>query len=183
VTNTGTGYQTPPIISIGGPATATTTLQTTGIARVVVNTGGSQYTVSPTVYTINGPLQTTAPTSPLLAAQLGFDVSNIVVTYSGTGYSSTPSVTIAPPTISGGNTATATATIGNGSGLFYLTPYPSSNDYFAAWKGGTLSNNQLSRPYIERMNTIIAYFTNLGYNITRQTNYQTGNTIQWYLQW
>ena len=69
------------------------------------------------------------------------------------------------------------------TGTFVLVPYPTSRDYYAAWKGTSLSNNQLSRPYTERMDTVITYFTNLGYTINRLTNPVTRNTITWSLQW
>jgi hypothetical protein len=64
-----------------------------------------------------------------------------------------------------------------------ISLYPASKDYYAAWKGTTISNDLLTRPYVDRMDTVIAYFTDLGYVINRQTNPATGNTIQWSVKW
>ena len=102
---------------------------------------------------------------------------------SGVGYASTPSANISAPQYIQGNAATATASIGIGAGTMTISLYPASKDYFAAWKGTTISNDAFTRPYVDRMDTVIAYFTDLGYVINRQTNPATGNTIQWSVKW
>jgi hypothetical protein len=115
--------------------------------------------------------------------QRGYSIASIAVISSGDGYGSTPAVAIAPPQITDGVQATAVAGIGAGLGTFGIRLYPDSRDYFKAWKGQDLSNNQLSRPYIDRMDTIITYFTNLGYQINRLTNPTTNATIMWKILW
>lgn len=180
----GSGYNTPPLVTLTGAATAKSTLQTTRIDKIVVTAQGSNYTADPTVYLIPGPNQTgSTPIPPIMVAQRGFSISSIVATDSGVGYDSVPVVSITAPQYINGTQATATVAIGAGVGTFILSPYYSSRDYFKAWKNQSLSNEQLARPYVERMDTIIAYFTNLGYNINRVTNTSTGNTFSWKIQW
>jgi hypothetical protein len=70
-----------------------------------------------------------------------------------------------------------------GTGEMYMTLYPPSRDYFNTWKALPTSNSLNDRPYQDQMDTVIAYFTNLGYNIARQTNPSTNNTLQWYIKW
>ena len=70
-----------------------------------------------------------------------------------------------------------------GSGISTCNLYAASLDYYAAWQGTTLSNPQLLSPYNDQMNTVIAYFTNLGYTINRIINTSTNNTLSWSVQW
>ena len=183
VTNGGSGYNTPPICQVDGLGTAVTLLTGTGVDEIVVDSIGDNYVSDPIVYLIPGTYQFTIPVPPVLQPTRAFSVASIVLTNTGEGYASTPTVTLSAPFFSIGTTATANATIGTGTGTFVLVPYPTSRDYYAAWKGTSLSNNQLSRPYTERMDTVITYFTNLGYTINRLTNPVTRNTITWSLQW
>ena len=179
----GSGYNYPPTVSIGGDAAAVSILSSTGIDRIIITDQGTSYTSSPTIYLIPGQYQTTAPIPPTMVAQIGFSIDTIAVTGTGAGYQSAPSVTIAPPQITGGIDATAIAYIGAGSGTFGIIPYPESKDYFRAWKGQPMSNQVLSRPYTERMDTVIAYFTNLGYTINRLTNPNTNTNLMWSIRW
>lgn len=184
LTNIGSGYNYPPTITVNpGPALGVALLTETGIDHVLVTNRGQNYTSIPIVYVIPGTNQAGTPTSPIMSVSLGYSVAYISITSSGTDYSSVPTVTLSDPNISDGSTATATATIGAGSGTFVLMPYHSSRDYFKAWKGQQLSNTQWTRPYAERMDTVIAYFTNLGYNINRITNTDTNNTLVWKVVW
>lgn len=179
----GSGYNAPPTINIDGDALAEAVMTGTGIGDITVTNQGQNYVADPTVYLIPGTNQIGVPVSPVLAAQRAFSVGRIAVTSEGEGYQSVPNVTMSAPYYSTSNTATATASIGSGLGTFVVIPYPSSKDYFKAWKGQALSNEQLLRPYTERMDTVVSYFTNLGYNINRLTNPATNNTFMWYLQW
>lgn len=179
----GSGYNIPPSVVIPGNAEASSVLLSTTIDRIVVTSQGENYTADPTVYLIPGPQQASVPTSPVMGAQRGFSIATISVVNGGENYESAPAVSIAAPQIIGGTQATADAYIGAGSGTFALRPYPSSMDYYKAWKGQQLSNNLLSRPYIERMDTIISYFKGLGYTIDRLTNPSTNSTISWKIQW
>ena len=181
--NSGTDYTVPPLVTIDGAATAISVLIGTGVQNIVIDDVGQNYVSDPIVYVIPGANQITTPVSPVLKPIRAFSVKNISLISSGQGYQSTPSVILSAPFFSIGTTATATATIGTGTGTFMLMPYSTSRDYFAAWKGQALSNNQLTRPYIERMETVISYFTNLGYTINRLTNPATNNTLMWSLQW
>lgn len=183
IITSGSGYNSPPAISIDGLATAISTLISTGIDRLVVTDQGTDYTSDPLIYIIPGAYQIGTPTPPLMIPQRGYGVASIAVVSTGNGYTAIPNVFIAMPQVDNGIQATALATIGAGSGTFAVTPYYTSRDYFKAWKGQDLSNNQLSRPYNERMDTIIAYFKNLGYTINRLTNPSTNNTLMWNIQW
>lgn len=179
----GSGYNTPPSVTISGAASAISRLSSTGIEKIIITNQGQNYTSDPFVYIIPGSNQTGTPVAPVMTVQRGYSVSSIGITSSGDGYQSSPSITMAAPQIYTGVQATATASIGAGLGTFILRPYYESRDYFKAWKNQTLSNNQLSRPYIERMDTVISYFTGLGYTINRLTNPATGNTFIWKIQW
>lgn len=183
VTDGGTGYNIPPAVNIDGNATAVSLLTATGIDRIVVTDQGQNYTADPTIFLIPGPNQTPTPLPPPLAVQRGFSVASVVVVSSGGSYSSVPSVALGQPQISGGIPATANASIGAGSGTFAIQSYPSSRDYFKVWKGQSPSNSQLVRPYEDQMNTVISYFTNLGYTINRLTNTSTNATMTWKVQW
>lgn len=179
----GTGYNTPPVVSIEGSATAFCTLTPTGIQQIIVVDPGSEYTSDPVITIVPGPNQTGTPSQPAMTVQRGYGVASIAILTTGDSYQSTPDVIIAPPQIESGVQATATAAIGVGSGTFAITPYHASRDYYSAWKGQTMSNSMLLRPYNDRMNTVIAYFTNLGYTINRLTNPATNNTFMWNIQW
>lgn len=179
----GSGYNHTPEVVVSGAATAGATITSTGIRRIEIIDQGSNYTSDPDVYLIPGANQTGVPASPTMLAQRGFSLSAISVISPGAGYQSAPSVTISPPQIAAGTQATATAYIGTGAGTFGIKPYPPSRDYFKAWMNQPLSNNQLSRPYIDQMNIIITHFTNLGFTINRLVNPATNSTISWKVQW
>ena len=183
VTNSGNGYNVPPLVQIDGAATAVSLLNGTGVDVIVVDNIGDNYVADPIIYLIPGINQPTQPISPVLVPLRAYSVSSISLTNTGQGYSSVPQVTLSAPFFAVGTPATAVATLGTGTGTFTLNPYYNSRDYFAAWKGLSLTNSQLARPYNERMDTIVAYFTNLGYTINRLTNPATNNTLMWSVQW
>lgn len=183
VLNGGSGYNIPPTVYTGGNAAVSCVMAGTGIDRIVMTNSGINYTADPTVYLLPGTYQSTSPLPPVMIAQRGYSIANIAVTSSGIGYSSVPVISIAVPQQFNGLQAAANAYIGAGAGTFGVKPYPNSRDYYKAWKSQPLSNEQLSRPYIERMDTVITYFTNLGYTINRITNPSTNATITWKVQW
>lgn len=179
----GSGYTGVPTVALTGAATVRAVLAGTGVDRIDIVTDGENYTSNPIVNVIPSPNQTGVPIAPATTVSRGFSVESVTIVTTGSNYRSTPNVVISAPQGANGNVATATATIGIGQGTFSLHAYPASRDYFAAWKGTTISNTMLTRPYVDRMDTIVQYFTDLGYTINRQTNPATGNTLQWSIKW
>lgn len=182
LTNSGIDYVKPPMVVIEGAAIAVARLVPTTISRINVISPGTNWTTVPTVYVVPGALQTGTPIAPSAVATIGYSIKNISIINQGSGYDTPPAITIAPP---GGNgtPATAISYIGSGTGTMVVSGYPDSKDYYKVWKNQTPSNTAFVRPYAERMDTVINYFTALGYTITRQTNPATGNTIQWQIMW
>lgn len=111
LTNGGSGYTSPPTVTISAPtsiggttATANATLAPRSVASVTVTNGGNSYTSAPTVSFIGGGGTGAAATAAL--APTG--VVTITVTNGGRGYTTAPTVNI----IGGGGTgATAIATV------------------------------------------------------------------------
>lgn len=183
ITNNGQYYTSIPNVGITGAATGNISLYGTGIQQIVVTNGGQKYTSNPQVYIIPGAGEYITPISPSMSVVRGFSLERILITNAGTGYQTAPTVTISAPSAPNGNTATATATIGFGDGVMNITRWPPSRDYWTVWQNGTPSDPYLIRPYMDRMDTVINYFTNLGYKIIRQTNPRTNNTFQWIVTW
>ena len=183
--NGGSGFNISPNVTISGNATATASLFPTGIAQVVILNNGDSYTSNPVVTINPSPNQdaNVTITPPSLVTTLGYAVGSISITDGGAGYTSVPTVSLSAPQDDMGVVATAIANIGVGGGTITVGWYPPSLDYYAVWKGYTVSDPSVIRPYQDRMSTIINYFTNYGYTITQQTNPATGNTMQWFLQW
>lgn len=183
ITNPGENYTYPPLVVIAGTATAYSSLEPTGIARIDVTTGGDNYVSKPIINVIPDVTQQGVPVAPSTSVSIGYSVNNIVIVDPGSGYQTTPGVTISAPAGFNGTQATADAVIGAGIGTTVLSLYHDSRDYYKVWKNQSPSNSLYTRPYTERMDTVIAYFTGLGYTINRQTNPATGNTIQWSIMW
>jgi hypothetical protein len=183
ITNTGQYYTSVPNVSISGAATGNVSLYGTGIEQIIVTNGGEDYTSDPQVYVIPGAGEYDTPVSPTLSVIRGFSLSQILITDAGLSYQSAPTITISAPSNLNGNTATATATIGYGTGTMSIESYPPSRDYWTVWQNGVPSDPLLSRPYADRMDTVINYFTNLGYKIIRRTNPSTNNTFAWRVTW
>lgn len=70
----------------------------------------------------------------------------------------------------GGNT-TMTSTVAG-------APLALAQAYFSVWKQ-TVANDA----YAANMQSVIDYFSGLGYGIKRVTNTVTGNTFLWYVTW
>lgn len=182
VTNGGQNYTCLPGVEIPGSATAVSYLSSTSIDRIDITAEGTNWTSLPVIHTVPGPNQVGTPVPPSATATIGYSVKNVAVTYAGSGYNVAPSVAITPP--GGlGTPATAVAYIGPGISVVTVNSYSDSRDYYKVWKGMTPSDPMLSRPYQERMDTVISYLTSMGYTITRQTNPSTNNTIQWSIMW
>lgn len=183
ITGMGENYTSVPSVTITGAATGNISLYGTGVQQVLVTNGGQHYTSNPQVYIIPGAGEYTTPVSPSMSVIRGFSIQEVLITNAGSGYQSAPTVTISAPSNLNGNTATATATIGFGEGTMSIESYPRSKDYWLVWQNADPSDPKLARPYQDRMDTIINYFTNLGYKIIRQTNTRTNNTFRWIVTW
>lgn len=183
LTAQGNNYTSIPSVSIAGAATGNVSLYSTGIQQVVVTNGGQYYTSQPQLQVIAGAGETVEPTQPSLTAVRGFSIAYIDITDQGQGYTSVPTVNISAPNILNSNAATATATIGYGSGTMQVIPYPASYDYYKVWQNVPTIDPDQTRPYADQMDTIINYFANLGYTIQRQTNPNTNQTFQWNVKW
>jgi hypothetical protein len=183
ITNNGVNYTSVPNITVGSNTVILGSLQVTGVSSIIMIDSGSGYTSVPTVEIIPNINQLGSVISPTTIVSIGYSVTGITITNSGNNYQTVPSIVISPPNVIGSVQATATATIGYGSGPFSISKYTSSYDYFAAWQGTSISDAALIRPYQDQMNTVINYFTNLGYTINRQINTNTNNTLQWSVMW
>lgn len=118
ITSGGSGYSSAPAVSFGGGTgsggTATATISG-GVVTGVTVTAGGQFSSAPTVVFTGGGGSGVGATATLTAGTtigtgttIG-QVARIAIAAGGTGYTSTPSVTIAAPP--SGTTATATATM------------------------------------------------------------------------
>ena len=179
----GSNYTSIPSISIAGAAVANVSLYSTGVQQIVVTNGGQDYASPPQINVIAGAGETTQTIQPSTSTVIGFSIATISIVNQGQGYDSIPTVNISAPQNLASNAATATATIGYGSGTMSILPYPASYDYFQVWQGGNALDPNQTRPYADQMGTIINYFQNLGYTITQQTNPNTNQTFQWNVQW
>lgn len=186
----GENYTVTPSVVIGGggSASARAVMNSTGLSAVRITASGSLYTADPILLFENGLDQIDAPLYPVCRVNRQFSVRQIVVTNSGSGYQSAPQVQMSAPQVVGGVTATGTAVLGVGSGVFTIRRYTSSLDYFKVMNCGTsgssgTSNSLVDRPYSDQMNAVIKYFTDLGYTITRTVNPATGNTFMWVIKW
>ena len=191
ITNAGQNYTCIPTVVVNpGNAIANTrngtakaTLVPTGIDRFVIDSRGANFVSTPVVDISGGDDQTVEFTLPNLSITLSYGIDRIVVTNPGSGYESAPAVRIPPYNGTDGINAYAYSTLGIGNSTLIVSLYPVGMDYWKVWKNQTPSNTLYTRPYAERMDTVIAYFTNLGYTINRQTNPATGKTIQWQVMW
>ena len=183
VTNAGSNYVVAPTVNFSySGAQASSLLEPTGVAAVRVLTQGSNYTSNPTVTFTPSALQVDAPVMPIAIANRSFSINSIAITNTGSGYDSAPTTIISAPAL-GGTQAAATAVLGYGSGTFTISKIDASVDYYQVWTNCMASNNLLIRPYEDQMNSVIKYFTDLGYTITRSANPLTGNTFQWIIKW
>jgi hypothetical protein len=94
LTSPGTGYLSPPDVSISAPDTETVTVVSDGIGSFSLSAGGAGYTSPPVVTLSNPPAGTQATATAILA---NGRVTGINLIDSGSRYSSAPLVTIADP--------------------------------------------------------------------------------------
>jgi hypothetical protein len=180
--NGGENYTSSPDVTVGD-ALVRANLLPTGVSRITVTDGGENWSSAPVIHVIPGADQIGSTIAPATTSTISRSINHITITEPGSGYDSIPAVSISAPTGSDGSTASALATIGSGTGTLVISLYPDSRDYFKVWKNQAPSDQLYVRPYTERMDTVINYFTSLGYNINRQTNPATGNTLRWHVMW
>ncbi len=108
LTNPGSGYTDIPLVTIKNGAGDTTGEGATAVATVDLDPA------SPTYGQVNGLMLWTV----------------------GSGYTANPTVTIAPPTTTGGVTATATATVYTGSSEVGMVPFTSSQNAVTPFPSG-----------------------------------------------
>ena len=184
LTNAGKNYTCIPNVKVDDTdGIARATLVSTGIDRIMINSRGANFVSKPNLFLSGGAAQEGDFVSPNTSVRLSYSIDSIVVTNPGSGYESAPYVTIPMHNGTWGTDAYAMSTLGIGNSTLIVSLYPDGIDYWKVWKNLTPSNTLYIRPYAERMDTVIAYFTNLGYTINRQTNPATGKTIQWQVMW
>ena len=184
MSNTGINYtSTPNIIVESSNSVVLGCLNGPGIARIDVDKPGEDYITVPTVAIVPNVHQVGNVVAPITSVSIGYSIYGFAVSYAGSRYNSTPNIVIGPPDTLNGIQATAVANLGFGYSTFTVQKYNDSNDYYAAWQGTAITTPTLIRPYQDQMNTVISYFTNLGYTINRQINANTNNTLQWSIKW
>lgn len=183
VINSGSGYTSPPLVAFSqGDAVARCVMLPVGINHVTVTNGGENYITNPVLVLQPGLAQVGSPTMPIARINRSFGVLGVNVVTTGSGYTSVPTIEFGLPS-AGGVQAQATAIISTGSGIFTITPYGASRDYYLVWQNNAPSSPLLVRPYQDQMSAVIKYFTDLGYTITRETNPVSTNTFQWRVLW
>jgi len=70
-----------------------------------------------------------------------------------------------------------------GTGTHTLTQYLDSYDYYKVWQNQIPVDPRAVSAYQDRMNAVLKYFTNLGYNMNQVPNPATGNTFSWQISW
>ena len=146
---------------------------TGAISGVVVVSTGAGYAVNSPYLVISDP-GSGAITALTLS---GTSVSSISVINNGSGYTNAATGTVFnPPTASLPNppASPAIVTINVSNNTFGTNP----NTYYQVW-AGTMTN----KPIQLQMNSVISYFTKLGYTITQQINPSTGSAFQWKICW
>lgn len=180
--NAGGNYVLAPTVVIDGPAQAISVLNPTTVKHVSVTNPGANYASDPILEWLPSIEETGNPTPPTVRTQRSFGVSEVVITNPGVDYQSVPTVMIGAP-VSGGTQATATATLSVGSGVFHVTAYEPSQDYWKVNCGLSPTSELLVRPYKDRIASVQKYFTDLGYSLVLETNPVTGTTLQWTIRW
>lgn len=139
---------------------------------VVVNTGAGYATVSP--YLVISNPGTGATTSVTLN---GTSVASIAVLTNGSQYTTGATGTVFNPSTAALPNPPATpavVTIDVSSNTYGTD----TNLYYQVWQG-----TETNKAIMLQMNSVITYFTKLGYTISRITNPATGTTFQWKICW
>jgi len=180
--NAGGNYVLAPTVVIDGPAQALSVLNPTTVKHVSVTNSGINYASDPILEWLPSLEETGNPRAPVVRTQRSFGLSEIVITNPGVNYTSVPTVLIGAPA-PGGTQATATAQLSVGSGVFHVTAYEPSQDYWKVNCGQSPSSELLVRPYKDQIASVTKYFTDLGYSMVLETNPLTGITLQWTIRW
>lgn len=183
VISQGVNYTHSPSVTVSGLATAYAIMVPTGLSMITVDTRGANYVSTPSVVVSSGAYQIGTPVPPITTVSRSFGVANVEILDTGKGYTTAPDVVFSAPQISDGSTPIASAALGSGTGLFTISHYQASQDYFKVWKNQTPSNEMVIRPMNDQMSAVMKYFSDLGYTINRYTNPLTGNTIAWSIKW
>jgi len=91
VTHGGSGYNSPPSVSISGNATGKAILENSKVTKIILVSGGSGYTEVPTI-TMSTQLGGTQATAEAILTPS--EINNITITNAGSGYINDPIVTI-----------------------------------------------------------------------------------------
>jgi hypothetical protein len=182
LTTEGENYVLAPTVVIDGDAQALAMLTPTEVRDITVTASGSDYSSDPQVQWEIGVEETGTPRLPVVRTQRSFSVSQIVVTNPGDNYQSVPTVSLSAP-LATGTQATATASLSVGSGIFLVTLYTESQDYWKVNCGLAPSSNLLVRPYKDQIASVKKYFEDLGYSVVLETNPVTGVTLRWTIRW
>lgn len=180
--NQGGNYVMAPTVVIDGAAQALSVLTPTTVKHVSVTNPGVNYASDPLLIWTPSLEETGNPIPPTVRTQRSFSLSEIVITNPGVNYQSVPTVTIGAPA-PGGTQATAQAILSVGSGVFHVTGYESSQDYWKVNCGQSPTSDLLVRPYKDQIASVTKYFTDLGYSMVLETNPATGVTMQWTIRW
>jgi hypothetical protein len=158
VSSPGSNTGTKPTISFSGGSTlvsAAATVNNIILNNVSVVNSGSGYTSS------NLPVTATF-SNVSLGATVGLSVENITLTSSGLGYTTTPSISFSSPDLSGGVSATATATLANFGSSFNLLPGPGYGNTFVYYIEPITNNTFRLYRNINRTNQINIGFSTVG---------------------
>ena len=187
ILNPGSGYQpsvaTIKIVSTLNPALpyplgtgfwATVLTNNTGVVTgVVVNNTGYGYAVDPPYLVITDP-GTGAQTSVTLS---GTSVSSITVIEPGENYDQLATGTVFNPSTASAPNPPATPAVVR-INVPVNTYGTNANLYYQVW-AGTQTNTSIQN----QLNSVLSYFTSLGYTISLQTNPATGTTLLWKICW
>lgn len=191
ILNPGSGYQdsvaTVQIVStlnpllpypLGGGFIGTVITDSLGaILDVLISNTGAGYSVFNPYLVITDP-GTGAITSVTLGTGLAAtSVASVTVTSHGSQYTSLATATVLNPVtaaLPNPPLTPAIITLNVANNTFGTNPYL----YWQVW-----TNTATNKPIQLQLNTVLSYFTGLGYTIVAQTNPSTGSTLQWRVCW
>jgi P pilus assembly chaperone PapD len=193
IANPGSGYVTPPDVTISAPndangvqatAVATISAGSGGVDSIIVDNAGSSYTSVPNVV-IGSPNLSNGVQATAAAAIAGGAIVYITVNNPGSGYTSTPNVTISG---GGGSSGNAVAIIGTGkvtsvsltnAGTGYTSP-----PTVTLTGGGGTGANVIAQINTFKTGTVSVILTNGGSGYTNVANISVsiGNATGWTTQ-
>lgn len=140
------------------------------VSGVVIDSGGEGYADYSPYLVISDP-GSGATTSVLLS---GDSVSSVVVNTPGTYYTANATGTVHNPPTAPSPTVPAVVSLVPSINTFGTDP----GLYYQTWAGLTTN-----KPIQLQMNSVVSYFTKLGYSINIISNPTTGSTILWKVCW